>query len=77
MAGSIRPPAYDEARDLLVDRAVEGAAIEDDRKIHECLDLAHGMEQIGRRFCRAAATDCEECPLECLLPEGGPRGAED
>ena len=37
------------------------------------IDLAHGMEQLGRRYCRAAAPRCEGCPLECLLPEGGPR----
>ena len=37
------------------------------------VNLSHGMEQLGRQFCRAAAPRCEGCPLEHLLPEGGPR----
>ena len=36
-------------------------------------DLSHGMERLGRQFCRAAAPHCGGCPLEHLLPEGGPR----
>ncbi len=77
--GWLDPTAsYDEARDLLVDRAVGYESPEDEQEgVDVLLQSAHGMEQIGHRFCRAAVTDCEQCPLESLLPEGGPRGAED
>ncbi len=83
--GWLDPSAgYEEARDLLIDQVapdlahdLEKAESLDDRQVSELADLAHGMEQVGRRFCRATATDCAECPLEDLLPEGGPRGAED
>jgi endonuclease-3 related protein len=83
--GWLDPSAvYEEARDLLIGQIapdlayrVDQAESLDDRKVSELADLAHGMEQVGRRFCRATATDCAECPLEDLLPEGGPRGAED
>jgi endonuclease III related protein len=65
--------SYEEARDLLVDqvrRDVEDPAV-------VLTGLAHGMELLGKRFCRPSAPRCEGCPLEALLPEGGPRGAED
>jgi endonuclease-3 related protein len=86
--GWLDPTAsYDEARDLLVDQAVDPAgknragalaALDDDRDAVRLLaNLAHGMEQVGQRYCRATTTDCEQCPLERFLPEGGPRGAED
>jgi endonuclease III related protein len=76
--GWLDPSAsYEEARDLLMDQIAHEAETLDDFEINELADLAHGMEQVGRRFCRATATDCGECPLESLLPEGGPRGAED
>ena len=68
---------YDEARDLLVDRATREAEIPEESEFNALTDLAHGMELLGRRFCRANAPHCDGCPLENLLPEGGPRGAED
>ena len=77
--GWLDPSAgYEEARDLLMDhgRHVQAESL-DDRKISELADLAHGMEQVGRRFCRATVAHCDGCPLESLLPEGGPRGAAD
>jgi endonuclease-3 related protein len=76
--GWLDPSAgYEEARDLLrVQVAREDESL-DDGEVRELADLAHGLEQVGRRFCRATATDCGNCPLESLLPEGGPRGAED
>jgi endonuclease III len=40
-------------------------------------ELAQGMKLVGRRFCRPAAPQCEGCPLEALLPAGGPRSADD
>jgi endonuclease III related protein len=65
--------SYDEARELLVDRA-ESALHEDERPVVTALmDLSHGMERLGRQFCRATAAHCSGCPLEHLLPEGGPR----
>ncbi len=64
---------YDETRDLLVERAMNGAHEVEDQAVATLGDLSHGMEQIGRRFCRAAAPRCGGCPLEHLLPEGGPR----
>ncbi len=83
--GWLDPSAsYEEARGLLIDQIAPDLAYDmekaeslDDREVSELADLAHGLEQVGRRFCRATTTDCGECPLEGLLPEGGPRGAED
>ena len=71
---------YDEARDLLVDAAFDRPVPEHENEhehVDDVIQLAHGLEQIGQRFCRATSTDCEECPLERFLPEGGPRGAAD
>jgi endonuclease-3 related protein len=64
---------YEDARDLLVGHAVERAdqGHQDPAGVLETLSL--GMEQLGRRFCRVAAPLCDGCPLESLLPEGGPR----
>ncbi len=76
--GWLDPSAsYEEARDLLMDPIARDAESLENCQVSELADLAHGMEQVGRRYCRATATDCGECPLESLLPEGGPRGAED
>ena len=78
--GWLDPTAtYDEARDLLVDSVTDRADVlnEEEDPAVELAELAHGMEQLGRRFCRAAAPHCDGCPLESLLPEGGPRGAGD
>ena len=47
--------AYEEARDLLVDQvAREAESLENVKRRHSGR-LAHGMEQVGRRFCRATA----------------------
>jgi endonuclease III related protein len=72
--GWLDPTAtYDEARDLLVDAALGRADFVEDEAASALAELAHGMERLGRRYCRVAAPRCEGCPLEKLLPEGGPR----
>jgi endonuclease-3 related protein len=38
--------------------------------------LSIWFEELGRSHCRAAGPRCEQCPLQSLLPEGGPMGAE-
>jgi endonuclease-3 related protein len=65
--------SYDEARDLLVAQAVDQADVSGGEAAKGLMDIAHGMGPIGRRHCRAAAPKCEACPLEGVLPEGGPR----
>jgi endonuclease III related protein len=65
--------AYDEARDLLVDHAMNAAHDREAEAVTALSDLSHGMEPLGRQFCRSAAPHCGGCPLEHLLPEGGPR----
>lgn len=76
--GWLEPTAsYEEARDLLVDRSAFHEDVAENEGSILLARLAHGMERLGRRYCRAAAPDCDECPLKELLPEGGPRGAED
>jgi endonuclease-3 related protein len=64
---------YEEARNLVTDLAVERAELPRNDPATLLRDLAAGMEQLGRRFCRAAAPHCEGCPLESVLPDGGPR----
>ena len=64
---------YDEARDLLVSQAVESGDVPDGLAANRLIDIARGMGQLGRRFCRAAGPRCDQCPLEPVLPEGGPR----
>ncbi len=79
--GWLDPTAsYEEARDKLLDCASSSGYTLDERDLSgneflaECLmQLAHGMEQVGRRYCKAAAARCDDCPLESLLPEGGCR----
>lgn len=34
--------------------------------------LASQLEEIGTRFCRVSGPKCATCPLQPLLPEGGP-----
>lgn len=64
---------YDEAVDFMVIHA-ETAVGEDEPSVVAALaDVSHGMERLGRQFCRAAEARCRGCPLEHLLPEGGPR----
>ena len=76
--GWLDPTAtYDEARDALVDPAADSADAQEEDAAEMLAELAQGMEQLGRQSCRAAAPHCEGCPLESLLPEGGPRGDED
>ncbi len=60
---------YDEARDLVLHHAGADPAL--------LTRVSDGMEELARRFCRPAAPHCDGCPLESLLPEGGPRGAEE
>jgi endonuclease III related protein len=64
---------YDEARDLLVSQAAQEGDVPDGEAADRLIDLAHGMGQLGRRFCRVAAPRCDQCPLEPVLPKGGPR----
>jgi endonuclease-3 related protein len=64
---------YDEARDLLVSQAVESGDVPDGLAANRLIEVARGMGQLGRRFCRAAGPRCDQCPLEPVLPEGGPR----
>jgi endonuclease III related protein len=60
---------YDDARDLMVHHA--------DGDSDLLIGLSAGLELIAERFCRAAAPRCDACPLQSVLPEGGPLGAED
>jgi endonuclease III related protein len=64
---------YDEARDLLVERAMHGADELEEKAVTALSDVSYGMELLGRKYCRPAAPHCAGCPLEHLLPEGGPR----
>jgi len=66
----------EEARDLVVDHAALRAEPWAKDPAYLLKNLSVGMEQLGRRYCRAAAPHCDQCPLECLLPEGGPRGVD-
>jgi endonuclease-3 related protein len=59
---------YDEARSV-----VEGALADDSAALAR---LSAGLEQVGKRWCRAGLPRCESCPLRPFLPEGGPLGAE-
>jgi endonuclease III related protein len=65
--------SYEEARDLVVDRAASCAQRSDLVAASLLQYLSLCMDQLGRRYCRAAAPRCDGCPLEKLLPEGGPR----
>jgi endonuclease III len=72
--GWLDPTAtYAEARDLVVERAIDDTNASDEHAARVLGDLSHAMAQVGRQFCRAAAPHCERCPLAHLLPEGGPR----
>ncbi len=64
---------YSDARDALVEQATGRGDIADGEAAKVLGDLSRGMVQLGREYCRAAAPRCEQCPLEHLLPEGGPR----
>jgi endonuclease-3 related protein len=76
--GWLDPTAtYEDARDALVERGAGWADAREDDAAGVLADLAQGMEPLGRQFCRAAAPRCQGCPLESLLPEGGPRGDDE
>jgi endonuclease-3 related protein len=76
--GWLEPTAtYEEARDLLIDHTTGHADLGAGTAADSLADLAHDLDALGRRFCRAAAPHCDGCPLESLLPESGPRGALD
>jgi endonuclease III related protein len=64
---------YDEARELVVDHAATQADRREGDAASLLAELAHGMQQLGRRFCRTAGPHCDGCPLESFLPEGGAR----
>lgn len=65
--GWIDPSAeYDEARSL-----VEGAIPDDPRGLSR---LSAGLIEIGRRACKPSVAKCDRCPLQPLLPVGGPLG---
>jgi endonuclease III related protein len=75
--GWLDPTAtYDEARDTIVDHAIGDVDVLDDHQALVLSELSHGLDQLGRRWCRATVPHCEGCPLERLLPEGGPREIE-
>jgi endonuclease-3 related protein len=65
--------SYDETRDLLVEQAVQQGLVPDGLAANRLIGLARGMAALGRRLCRAAGPKCDGCPLEGLLPDGGPR----
>ena len=48
------------------------AMVPDGEAANRLIDLAQGMEQLGRRYCRAAAPRCDQCPLESALARGRP-----
>ncbi len=76
--GWLDPDAtYTEAREAIVEQATGRGDVTDGEAANVLADLLRGMEQLGRRFCRAAAPRCDQCPLEHLLPEGGPREADE
>ena len=76
--GWLDPTAiYEEARDALTDAAASVADGRNQDPASLLIDLAPGLEQVGRTFCRAAAPHCDGCPLERFLPEGGPREGND
>jgi endonuclease-3 related protein len=69
--------SYTEAREAIVEQATERGDVNDGAAAKVLADLVRGMGQLGRRFCRAAAPRCDQCPLEHLLPEGGAREADE
>jgi endonuclease-3 related protein len=68
--------AYDEAREVLVGPATDSgdAALVDASSLLS--ELSRGMVLLGRRYCRAGGPICQGCPLEALLPAGGPRESD-
>jgi endonuclease-3 related protein len=67
--GWLDPTAdYEEARATLEQPAAGNPSA--------LISLSHGLEQVGREFCRVRVARCERCPLQPFLPEGGPIRAE-
>jgi endonuclease-3 related protein len=60
---------HDEARSVL-----EGIAPDDPEALAQ---LSLAFEKLGRDACRPASPRCDGCPLQPLLPEGGPVEALD
>ncbi len=56
--------SYDEARELLSRQLGHSPT--------EIETVAHGMTEVGRRFCKPSAPVCQACPLAPFLPERGP-----
>ena len=50
--------------------------VADGEAVNVLIELSRGMEQLAADICRAAAPRCDACPLDSLLPEGGPREAD-
>jgi endonuclease III related protein len=71
--GWLDPAAsYEEVRDLLVDHAAGSGDVSDDEASALLINLKSNMAVLGREYCRAAGPRCEGCPIENLLPAGGP-----
>jgi endonuclease-3 related protein len=68
---------YSDARDALVEQATGRGDIADSQAATVLGDVSRGMVPLGRQYCRAAAPRCDQCPLEHLLPDGGPREADE
>ncbi|MGO9597762.1 MAG: endonuclease III [Isosphaeraceae bacterium] len=56
--------SYDEARELLSRQLGHSPT--------EIETVAHGMTEVGRRFCKPRAPECQACPLAPFLPEREP-----
>lgn len=67
---------YDEARDVVVSHAADSVDPDTSEASGMLAELSRGMVPLGRHFCRAAAPLCQGCPLEALLPSGGPCHAD-
>ena len=66
---------YEEARDALIDAAAAAAGGCNRDEASLLNDLAPGLEQVGRTFCRPSAPRCDGCPLEEFLAgRGASRG---
>ncbi len=55
---------YDEARSTL-----ESIALDDPATLAQ---VALGFEKLGREVCKPGTSRCDRCPLQPLLPDGGP-----
>ena len=66
----------EEVRELLTHHASRLAEEDEQQQTRILASLSHGMSQVGRQYCRAARPRCVGCPLEPLLPAGGPLDVE-